>query len=158
MIDFKRLLRNAGFITDQGLIDRKGAMAALGVSESTLDRWMRTNKPTPSATTLLESMAAGGIPQQGDWVGFMIGRDGRLHTPHGASYSPQELERVWLLMQSNRFKDRTIINLRREISQLHNLVHTRDKLREMGTELVNMADNWEFLNELAEVVTDDTGT
>lgn len=148
MTDFKSALFRAGFVTSNGLIDRKAATDALGVSERTLERWIKTNKPHECAIKLLEERTNGGIPQYGPWRGYRICRDNYLWTPSGRRYDPTYLEKVWILQQSNRFKDSTIMNLRAEIEHLRTLVESRDRLKEIGNELIDISTNWDFATQL----------
>jgi len=45
MSNFTWALRKAGFVNQQGLIDRKKCIDFLQVSERTLERWMKDSKP-----------------------------------------------------------------------------------------------------------------
>lgn len=142
MPDFKTVLRKAGFVTRNGMVDRKSAIDYLDASERTLERWIKTNKPCKRALKLLEQKIAGGIIQTGQWKGFYICCDGYLWTPSGRRFEPNYLERVWILQQSTRFKDSTIVNLRAEIEHLKSLVNSRERIKEMGEELIDISSNW----------------
>lgn len=157
MPDFKMMLRKAGFVTRNGMLDRKAAIEYLDASERTLERWIKTNKPCKRALKLLEQKIAGGIIQAGRWQGFYICAEGYLWTPSGRKFEPNYLERVWILQQSTRFKDSTIVNLRAEIEHLKNLVNSRERIKEMGEELIDISANWNdiVLEHLQKQMSDD---
>ena len=148
MTDFKTMLRKAGFVNGNGMLDRKAAIEYLDASERTLERWIKTNKPCKRARKLLQQKIAGGIIQAGPWKGFHISPDGVLWTPSGRKFEPNYLERVWILQQSTRFKDATIVNLKAEIAHLKGLVDTRDRIKEMGEELIEISTNWDFIEQM----------
>lgn len=52
------MLRKAGFVTSNGMLDRKAAIEYLDASERTLERWINTNKPCKRALKLLEQKIA----------------------------------------------------------------------------------------------------
>ncbi|MEI8706680.1 MULTISPECIES: DUF3653 domain-containing protein [unclassified Pseudoalteromonas] len=155
MTDFKTALRKAGFVTATGLIDRKAAIEYLLTSERTLERWITTNKPCKRALKLLEQKIAG-IVQHGNWNGFFICHQGYLWTPNGRRFEPLYLERVWILQQSTRFKDATILNLKTELTHLKNLVSTRERLKEMGHELIEISTNWNFVEQMQKQMAEQT--
>ncbi|MBU76115.1 MAG: hypothetical protein CMK63_03870 [Pseudoalteromonadaceae bacterium] len=157
MTDFKTMLRKAGFVTSNGMLDRKAAIEYLDASERTLERWINTNKPCKRALKLLDQKIAGGIIQAGRWKGFYICAEGFLWTPNGRKFEPNYLERVWILQQSTRFKDSTIVNLRAEIEHLKSLVNSRERIKEMGEELIDISANWSdyVIDQLQKQMVDD---
>lgn len=148
MTDFKTTLRKAGFVNSNGMLDRKAAIEYLDASERTLERWIQTNNPCKRALKLLEQKIAGGIIQAGRWKGFYICPNGYLWTPSGRRFEPNYLERVWILQQSSRFKDATIVNLKAELAHLKSLVNTRERIKEMGEELIEISTNWDFIEHM----------
>tara|TARA_B100000700_G_scaffold23245_1_gene22518 strand:- start:15512 stop:15997 length:486 start_codon:yes stop_codon:yes gene_type:complete len=138
--DFKALLWRAGFHRT-GKLDRKAAMAFLHIkSERTLERWLAGAEPCPRAVAMLEQRIAGYIPQSGAWNGFSICRNGKLWTPRGHSYDASYINKLDFIVRASRIYESQVVNLKAEIAALEKLVDTRERLKEMGHELVEMSD------------------
>ena len=99
MSDFTWALRRAGFVNQLGLIDRKKCIDFLQVSERTLERWMKDNKPCPRALRLLEHYAKDTMIHE-KWKGFFVCRDGYLWTPDGDKFEPEFINKIRIMQRS----------------------------------------------------------
>ncbi|ASD67026.1 hypothetical protein [Pseudoalteromonas piscicida] len=143
MTDFKNLLFRAGFM-NFGKLNRKQVCEFLMVKERTLERWISKNKPCPRAVRLLEMRINGSVSNDKAWDGFFICRDGYLWTPRGARYEPDYINKIDILQRTSRYHEAQTASLQAEIDYLKELVVARDKLKEMGRDLIEMSDRFRF--------------
>lgn len=148
MTKFRQQLIKAGFHRF-GLIDHKAATSFLHVSSRTLERWIADDKPCPRALALLDARLNGWIPQTDVWQGFYIDNDGNLNTPDGKRYPANYLRKVWIFQQNQLFQERTINALKDEVKALKNLSLMRERIKDMGQELIDISDTWKLLEKIA---------
>ena len=143
MADFKALLFRAGFM-NFGKLDRKAICDYLLVSERTLERWIYKNAPCPRAVRLLEMRIDGSVSNHSDWREFRICRDGYLWTPSGSKYTAQYINKIDVLQRTTRYHEAQTDTLKAEIQHLQDMVLARDKLKDMGKDLIEMSDRFRF--------------
>ncbi len=133
MSDFTWALRRAGFVNQQGLIDRKKCIDFLQVSERTLERWMKDNKPCPRAIRLLEHYAKDTMIHE-KWKGFFICRDGYLWTPDGDKFESEFISKIKIMQQQGKLKNLAHVEkmkseIARLASEIQNITtHTESEL------------------------------
>lgn len=132
---FRHSLHDLGFITSRCRIDRKRAAAFFGISESTLERWIYTGKPSPTAIRLIENFLFG-IDQSGSFKGFSIDRDQNLVTPDGYQFSARYIEGIWILQQNVGFYESYVHRLKDEISRLKGLANSREKIVNLANQII----------------------
>ncbi len=143
MTDFKTLLFRAGFM-NFGKLDRKSACEFLLVSERTFERWLSHGTPCPRAIRMLETRIDGRISNHPLWREFRICREGYLWTPRGLRYEPDYINKIDILQRTNRYHEGQAAVLAAEIQHLRDMVNARDKLREMGQDLIAISDKFKY--------------
>ncbi|WP_017217406.1 hypothetical protein [Pseudoalteromonas sp. NJ631] len=143
MTDFKELLFRAGFM-NFGKLNRKQVCEFLLVKERTLERWISQNKPCPRAVRMLEMRIDGRVSNHPEWREFRICRDGYLWTPRGLRYEPNYINKIDFLQKSTHYHEAQTIALQAEIDHLKDLVGSREKLKEMGRDLIEISDRFRF--------------
>ncbi|WP_462151454.1 hypothetical protein [Pseudoalteromonas xiamenensis] len=147
MTDFKTLLFRAGFM-NFGKLNRKSACEFLLVSERTFERWLSQGTPCPRAIRMLETRIDGRVSNHPAWRDFRICREGYLWTPRGLRYEPEYINKIYVLQRTNRYHEGQAVILNAEIDHLRDLVGSRDKLREMGRDLLAISDRFKYKDAL----------
>lgn len=88
---FKNILWKAGF-TDQSVKGLNKAAEFLHVSQSTIYRWTKNNRPSAQAINMLNNRDRN---LDKHWDGFKINKN-RIRTPNGYEYSTTELQKLAL--------------------------------------------------------------
>lgn len=136
---FKRLLRKAGFVNQDGKIDRKRAMKYLDVKERTLERWMSTDKACSRAVKLLELQSEGKIPHD-KWEGFYVCREGYLWTPYGTRYEPEFISKIYIMQRAASFQQSQIMKQQSQIKNLKHLNDNKEKIEKLVNEIQSVLE------------------
>jgi hypothetical protein len=142
MSDFTWALRRAGFVNQQGLIDRKKCIDFLQVSERTLERWMKDNKPCPRALRLLEHYAKDTMIHE-KWKGFFICRDGYLWTPDGDKFEPEFISKIRIMQRSAGYQQSQIMQQQGKLKNLAHVEKMKNEIARLASEIQNITTHTE---------------
>jgi hypothetical protein len=137
MSDFTWALRRAGFVNQQGLIDRKKCIDFLQVSERTLERWMKDNKPCPRALRLLEHYAKDTMIHE-KWKGFFVCRDGYLWTPDGDKFEPEFISKIRIMQRSAGYQQSQIMQQESKLENLKHLEIMKKEIAKLAGQIQNI--------------------
>lgn len=113
-----------------------------GLSTRTLSRYLKgSSSPPPPLIKLLKIRAAGYIPQDGEWAGYHIRPDGKMHSPNGEAFTPQRLEQLWIELSRKNYLNTKIKHLERKIENLKSIgIHDRkEAMIKMANDLLELA-------------------
>lgn len=70
-----------------------------GASLATARRWKRTNRAPIVVVRYLALLSLGAVSTAAAWAGWTVRRDGKLHSPEGAAFTPGEIRALPLRLQ-----------------------------------------------------------
>lgn len=88
------------------------------ISKAQAYRWINgTNEIPAGYMDLIKIKAIGMLPDR-EWLGWNI-KEGRLYSPNGRHFVPEELEQVQYIRDQNHFSERRIQELKQQITDTH---------------------------------------
>lgn len=127
------------------VIDRDKAAEVFGISDKTVDRYLKYGCNNQTVINLIQTLAYG-CNQGGKWQGWRMDAE-MLTSPYGWRVDPSLLKRLWSLRNADVYATNRITELENAIRDLHRVNQTGNNKRIIGlaTELL------EALNHKSEI-------
>lgn len=116
---------------------REHASAVLGVSERTIDRYLKNGCDNPAVVAHLTSLVFG-CNQGGDWKGWRMDSE-YLTSPYGWRVNRDYLKRLYFLRNADLYADQRIKHIEQALADLHRVNETGNQKRiiNLATELLD---------------------
>ena len=112
------------------VVDRNKASNVLGISDKTIDRYLRYGCSNQTVINLLQTLAFG-CNQGGSWAGWRLDSE-YLTSPYGWRIDPKYLKQLWRLRDAENYAERRIKELECAIADMHRINQTGNNKKIIG--------------------------